>query len=44
MGGYTGPNSLHPITAPSPGIFVCLLGWLLLVFPLILIIVSAIAA
>ena len=28
MGGYTGPTTSMPITAPSPGIMVCIgVGW-----------------
>jgi hypothetical protein len=36
MGGYTGLLGSMPITAPSPGVFVRILGWLLLLLPLIL--------
>ena len=36
MGGYTGLMSSIPITAPSPGIFVCVVGWILLLLPLII--------
>lgn len=38
MGGFTGLSGNIWITAPSPGIFVCIAGWLLLVFPLICVI------
>lgn len=31
MGGYVGPTSNMAITKASPGWFVCLLGWVLLV-------------
>jgi hypothetical protein len=36
MGGYTGPTAGMSITAPSPGLFVCIAGWLLLLLPLIM--------
>ena len=35
MGGFTGLSGNIWITAPSPSIFVCIAGWLLLVLPLI---------
>jgi len=35
MGGYTGLTTSMPITATSPGVIVCILGWLLLLMPLI---------
>lgn len=35
MGGYIGPNWRGNITAASPGLIVCVLGWLLLLLPLI---------
>jgi len=38
MGGYTGPTTGMWITAPSPGVFVRILGWLLLLLPLIFLI------
>jgi hypothetical protein len=44
MGGYTGLTSSMPITAPSPGVVVCILGWLLLFLPLIFIVISYVAA
>lgn len=34
MGGFTGSSGNIWITAPSPGIFVCIAGWLLLILPL----------
>ena len=37
MGGFTGPSGSIWITAPSPSIFVCIAGWLLLILPLIFI-------
>jgi hypothetical protein len=33
MGGYIGPSNGMSITAPSPGIFVCIAGWILLMLP-----------
>ena len=33
MGGYTGQAGSIGITAPSPGIFVCIAGWILLLYP-----------
>ena len=35
MGGYTGPTWRAAITAPTPGVFVCIAGWLLLLLPAI---------
>lgn len=35
MGGYTGPTSGMAITKASPGIFVCIAGWILLLMPII---------
>jgi len=34
MGGYIGPTWGPGITAPSPGLMVCIAGWLLLIVPL----------
>jgi hypothetical protein len=36
MGGYTGLTTSMPITAPSPGLIVCILGWLVLLLPVIM--------
>ena len=36
MGGYTGPAWRAAITAPTPGVFVCIAGWLLLLVPAII--------
>jgi hypothetical protein len=33
MGGYTGPVWRAVVTAPTPGVFVCIAGWLLLLVP-----------
>jgi hypothetical protein len=35
MGGYTGQAGSIGITAPSPGIFVCIAGWILLLYPIV---------
>ena len=35
MGGYVGPTTSGAITTPSPGLIVCILGWLLLLLPII---------
>jgi hypothetical protein len=35
MGGYRGLNGFTAITETSPGIIICILGWLLLLLPLI---------
>ena len=39
MGGYTGPTANMAITAPSPGMIVRILGWVLLLLPLIFVII-----
>jgi hypothetical protein len=36
MGGYTGPTAGMSITAPSPGLFVCIAGWILLLLPIVI--------
>ncbi len=36
MGGYTGPTWRAAITAPSPAVFACIAGWLLLLVPAII--------
>jgi hypothetical protein len=40
MGGYTGPTASMSITSPSPGVIVCILGWLVLLLPIIMGIVA----
>jgi hypothetical protein len=35
MGDYTGPTNSMAITQTSPGIFVCIAGWILLLMPII---------
>ena len=44
MGGYTGLTTSTPITAPSPGVIVCILGWLVLLLPIIMGIIVYFAA
>ncbi len=41
MGGYVGPVWRAVVTSPSPAIFVCIGGWLLLLLPLVVGIVYA---
>ena len=41
MGGYVGPTMLIGITKRSPGQFVCVLGWLLLLLPLSIVLLYA---
>ena len=36
MGGYTGPTTNIAITKASPGLIVCILGWLLLLLPIMM--------
>ena len=44
MGSYLGPTSRGVITRATPGLVVCLGGWLLFLLPIIMVIVSAFAA
>jgi hypothetical protein len=39
MGGYTGTMRLHPITSSSPGWLVRIVGWILLLLPVIVLII-----
>jgi hypothetical protein len=41
MGGYVGPVWRGVITSPTPAVFVCIAGWLLLLLPLFVGIVYA---
>jgi hypothetical protein len=41
MGGYVGPVWRAVITDPSPAIFACIAGWLLLLLPLVVALVYA---
>jgi hypothetical protein len=43
MGGYTGPTTSMPITAPSPGIMVCIVGWVVLLLPVVFVIIAWLA-
>jgi hypothetical protein len=43
MGGYTGPSWRAAITAPTPGVFICIAGWLLLLVPAIIGVVCGLA-
>ena len=43
MGGYVGLNWGGSITGPSAGIFVCIVGWLLLLSPIVMWIFGAVA-
>jgi hypothetical protein len=36
MGGFTGPTTMIAITRASPGVFVMILGWLILLLPVII--------
>jgi hypothetical protein len=40
MGGFTGLAIDIGITAQSPGIFVCIVGWLILLLPIIIMIIN----
>jgi len=48
MGGYTGPSgyigSGSFITAPSPGVLVCILGWVVLLLPVVFLIIAYVEA
>jgi hypothetical protein len=41
MGGYVGPVWRGAITSPTPAVFVCIGGWLLLLLPLVVGIIYA---
>ena len=43
MGGYTGPSGSIWITAPSPGIMVQIVGWLVLLLPVFSILLAALS-
>jgi hypothetical protein len=40
MGGYIGPTGQGAITSPTPGLLVCILGWVVLILPVIFLIVG----
>ena len=42
MGGYVGPVWRGAITGPSPGLVVCIAGWLLLLLPAIVEVVNVV--
>jgi hypothetical protein len=49
MGGYTGSGSVFlgggmPITQPSPGIFVRIVGWIVLLLPVVILIIGYFSA
>jgi hypothetical protein len=44
MGGFTGIAVDIGITAPSPGIFVCIAGWILLLMPIIIEVIGCLSA
>ena len=35
MGGYIGPTPHGGFTSPTPGLVVCILGWVILILPVI---------
>jgi hypothetical protein len=39
MGGYIGPTPHGAITSPTPGLLICILGWVILILPVIFLIV-----
>jgi hypothetical protein len=39
MGGFTGPAGTIGITAASPGLIVCILGWVILLLPIVFMVV-----
>jgi len=43
MGSYTGPTTSMPITAPSPGIMVCIVGWMALLLPVVILVIAWLA-
>jgi hypothetical protein len=42
MGGFTGLSTDIWISAPTPGVIVCIAGWILLLLPVIILVGSAI--
>jgi hypothetical protein len=44
MGGYNGWVGSGSITSPSPGLIVCILGWVLLLLPVLIVIVGVIGS
>jgi hypothetical protein len=43
MGGYTGPTAGMSITESTPGLTVCIVGWILLLLPIIIGIIACVA-
>jgi hypothetical protein len=41
MGGYIGPTAHGAITGTTPGIIICIAGWILLLLPLLIVIAYA---
>jgi hypothetical protein len=39
MGGYIGPTAHGATTSPTPGLLVCILGWVILMLPVIFLVV-----
>lgn len=45
MGDYVGPTWSGPsISTPTPGIFICIAGWLLLLLPVIILIIATVSS
>ena len=44
MGGFTGLSGDIWINAPTPGIFVCIAGWILLLLPIIIGIIECLSS
>jgi hypothetical protein len=44
MGGFTGIAGSVGVTASSPGLFVCIAGWILLLLPIIVEIIDYVSA
>jgi hypothetical protein len=42
MGGYVGPTTMINITNQSPGMVVCILGWVILLLPVFVMIIQAV--
>ena len=43
LGSYTGlfPLGDYPITQPSPGILICIMGWVVLLMPVVIVIIAS---
>jgi hypothetical protein len=42
LGGYVGPAWGGPVMSPTPGIIVCIVGWLLLFLPVLIWVIYAV--